>query len=64
MKNKAKQLARKLKNIPDSQKAAVLEYYKSQPNALLCQQRSLLKDSAELPLFAVAAADKQTDLFG
>ncbi|CAN1552619.1 hypothetical protein MCERE19_02231 [Spirosomataceae bacterium] len=64
MKNRAKLKAKMLEKLPKHEREAVLEYYARQPEALLCQQRSVLKDSAELPLFAVAAAEKQTDLFG
>jgi hypothetical protein len=64
MKNRAKQKAKMLEKLSKHERAAVIEYYAKQPEALLCQPRSELKGSADLPLFAVAAAEKQTDLFG
>lgn len=63
MKNKAKQLKKKIESLPKEIKEDVQKYYNERPERIYGVQQSLLKGFSDLPLFASDAEQKQQNLF-
>jgi hypothetical protein len=63
MKNKAKELDRRIKDLIGSEQKAVREYFEKRPEKIFGVQRSLLKGFSDLPIFQGSSEEQQQDLF-
>lgn len=63
MTSKAKKLAKRIELLSAHEQEVVKGYFKSNPEKVWGEQKSLLKGHSDLPLFRSVEEQKQTNLF-